>query len=448
MTKTKTAYACLACGYHHPKWVGRCPDCGEWGTFVEATAPSTHGAPAAPAPVPRPITQIDNVEFVPLPAGLPEVDRVLGGGFVAGSVTLVGGEPGIGKSTLLLQIAGAYAAQGQRVLYITAEESVHQITARAERLRALHDNLWVVAEGDLSSITRHVATVAPAFVVVDSIQTVSDANLTSAAGTVSQVRDSAHRLAALAKAVNFTLVLVGHVTKDGALAGPRVLEHLVDTVVSFEGDRHHALRLLRVLKHRFGATTELGVFEMRPEGLVEVSDPSRMFLADRAVDLPGSTLVPTIDGQRPFLVELQALVTGGSGRRSAQGLDAGRLGFLLAVLSERAGVQLADRDVYALAVGGVQALEPGADLALCLAIASATRSIGLPPNLAAYGEIGLGGELRRVAHHDERVNECLRLGIEALVLPRHAPPVPRSIRTIRAATVAEALQRVNLGALC
>ena len=449
MAKQRTVFMCLQCGQGSPQWGGRCNSCGEWNTLVEEVESAAASVSQHPSTLTRPqsISAVDSTRFVAVPTGLPEIDRVLGGGFVAGSVSLLGGEPGIGKSTLLLQIAGAYAARGQRVLYVSAEESLHQHQARAARTKALHDNLWAVAEGDVGAIAQHIEEMAPAFVVVDSIQAVADPQLSSTAGSVAQVRHCAHRLAAVAKARDVPLVLVGHVTKDGTLAGPRVLEHLVDTVLSFEGDRHHALRVLRAVKHRFGGTNELGVLEMQQLGLIPVPDPSRLFLADRAADIAGSVLVPIVDGHRPFLVEVQALVAhSNSGRRSAQGVDAGRLGFLLAVLRERAGVQLGERDVYALAVGGVDASEPGADLAVCLAVASAAAGVALPGTLAAYGEVGLGGELRRASHHEQRIGECLRLGIEGIVVPKHAPALPRSIRSIRVATVREAIDRVGLGA--
>jgi DNA repair protein RadA/Sms len=447
MAKSRTVFVCLVCGQGSPQWGGRCNACGEWNTLVEEVE-SAQASPAHPSTRARAqsIAEVDSTRVVSVPTTLPEIDRVLGGGFVAGSVSLLGSEPGIGKSTLLLQIAGAYAARGQRVLYVSAEESLHQVQSRAARVNVLHENMWAVAEGDVRAVAQHIDEIEPAFVVVDSIQAVADPEVSSTAGSVAQVRHCAHLLSGVAKSRDVALVLVGHVTKDGNLAGPRVLEHLVDTVLSFEGDRHHALRVLRAVKHRFGSTSELGVFEMQPQGLVAVPDPSRLFLADRAADIAGSVLVPVVDGHRPFLVEVQALVAhANGGRRSAQGVDAGRLGFLLAVLRERAGVQLGERDVYALAVGGVDASEPGADLAVCLAVASAAAGVALPGTLAAYGEVGLGGELRRASHHEQRVGECLRLGIEGIVIPKHAPALPRSIRSIRVATVREAIDRVGLG---
>jgi DNA repair protein RadA/Sms len=449
MAKPRTVFVCLVCGQGSPQWGGRCSACGEWNTLVEEVEAASAATPSHPSMRARPqsIASVDSARFIAVPTAMPEIDRVLGGGFVSGSVSLLGGEPGIGKSTLLLQIAGANASRGQRVLYVSAEESLHQLQARAARTNVLHDQMWAVAEGDVRAIAQHIDEIEPAFVVVDSIQAVADPELSSTAGSVAQVRHCAHLLAGVAKSRDVALVLVGHVTKDGSLAGPRVLEHLVDTVLSFEGDRHHALRVLRAVKHRFGSTNELGVFEMQTHGLVAVPDPSRLFLADRADDIAGSVLVPVVDGHRPFLVEVQALVAqSNSSRRSAQGVDGGRLGFLLAVLRERAGVLLGERDVYALAVGGVDASEPGADLAVCLAVASAAAGVALPGTLAAYGEVGLGGELRRASHHEQRIGECLRLGIEGIVIPKHAPVLPRSIKSIRVATVGEAIERVGLGA--
>jgi DNA repair protein RadA/Sms len=448
MARARTVFACADCGTTSPRWVGRCPGCGAWNTLVEEPVSPPSGAAAAiagPRSVARPIEAVDCTDAAPRAIGLPEVDRVLGGGIVPGSVSLLGGEPGIGKSTLLLQIAGAYAAQGRRVLYVSGEESATQVRDRAARLRVLHGELWVVAEGDVDVVAAHIAAVQPTLVVIDSIQMMADPALTSSAGSVGQVRECAAKLAGLAKRAGVAMVLVGHVTKDGSLAGPRVLEHLVDTVLSFEGDRHHALRVLRALKHRYGATDELGLFEMGERGLEPVPDPSRLFLADRAAGTPGSVLLPTVEGQRPFIVEVQALSTASPlNRRVAEGLDAGRLSFLLAVLNERIGLPTIGKDVYALAVGGVQVNEPAADLALCMALASAFTAQPIPAGVAAYGEVGLGGELRRVGHHDRRAAECVRMGIDTLVLPATAPSVPAGVTCYRVKTLREAFAVVDL----
>jgi DNA repair protein RadA/Sms len=462
MSKTRTCYRCTSCGQTEAKWAGRCSACGEWSTLVEEVVVDASGSGRgrgragggagavglAGADTPLPIDEVDSTEWQPAPIGIAEVDRVLGGGLVPGSVTLVGGEPGIGKSTLLLQIVHAAAAAGRRSLYVSAEESKQQVRLRAQRLGTLHRDLWLVSETNLSAIVDHIATVKPELVVVDSVQTIADLDLPSAPGTVVQVRECAHRLVQVAKAQGVAVLLVGHVTKEGALAGPRVLEHVVDTVLSFEGDRHHAFRVMRAVKHRFGATDELGVFEMGDGGLVAVPDPSSVFLADRARGVSGSMVVPTIDGHRPLLVEHQALVNHSTlvmPRRSAEGVDSGRLAFLLAVLSKRVAVDTSKHEVYALAVGGVQVHEPGADLALCCALWSAVHDKPLPDDLVACGEVGLGGELRRVGHLERRLGEAARLGFRRAVVPASAPDLPAGIEILRAGTLADALSLIGTG---
>ncbi len=384
------------------------------------------------------------------PTGVGELDRVLGSGLVPGSVTLLGGEPGIGKSTLLLQLLAAVAGTGVRCLLVSAEESAQQVRLRAERLGAsVAANLWVVSETELSALGAAVDDVGPGLLAVDSIQTVFDADVDSAPGSVVQVRHCAHRLVQLAKGRNLAAVLVGHVTKEGTLAGPRVLEHVVDTVLSFEGDRHHALRLLRAVKHRFGATGELGVFEMGEAGLVGVPDAGALFLADRRPGVPGSAVVPAVEGRRPLLVEVQALVARSKlavPRRSAEGVDAGRLALLAAVLQERAGVSLLERDVYAMAAGGVRVVEPAADLALALAVASARSAVALPADAVACGEVGLGGELRRPGQLERRLSEAARLGFRRAIIPSSAPDPPSGMGAIRAATLAEAVAVLGVAA--
>ena len=361
----------------------------------------------------------------PAPTGVEELDRVLGGGLVPGSVTLLGGEPGVGKSTLLLQVVGSMAAAGARCLLVSAEESGAQVRRRAERLQAARPGVWLVAETAIDGVRAAVDQVRPDVVVVDSIQTVWDPALESAPGSVAQVRGCAHELSQLAREGDRAVVLVGHVTKDGALAGPRVLEHLVDTVLAFEGDRHHALRMLRAVKHRFGPTGELGLFEMTDAGMQGLPDASGVFLGDRRHGSPGSVVFPAVEGHRPLLVEIQAL-TVASGlpapRRSVSGLDPGRLGLLLAVLDRRAGVVTGKDDVYLSAVGGVRVTEPGADLAVCLAVASARRALPVPQDVVVVGEVGLGGDVRQVAHTARRLAEAARLGFTWAVVPRSAPP--------------------------
>ncbi len=448
MAKVRSVFCCTDCGTGSPKWVGRCPGCGAWNTLVEEVAAASEGSvPLAHAERPTPIAEVLMDEWEAQSTGLPELDRVLGGGLVPGSVTLLGGEPGIGKSTLLLQVAAEWAA-GRRVLYVSAEESRQQVRLRADRLAALRPRIWLSAEAALPHIEAHVEEVDPHLLVIDSIQAVHDPQLGSAPGSVGQVRACAHRLVQQAKARGLATVLVGHVTKDGGLAGPRVLEHVVDTVLAFEGDRHHALRLLRAVKHRFGSTQELGLFEMGDAGLTGVPDASGLFLADRRHGVPGSVVVPTIEGHRPLLVELQALVANSSlpaPRRSAQGLDGGRLALLLAVLERRAGLTtLATSDVYALAVGGVKVVEPGADLGVALAVVSALTDRPLPAGLVACGEIGLAGELRQVGQTARRLAEAARLGFTYAIVPCSAPDPPPGISALRAATLAEAVDGLGL----
>ena len=402
-------------------------------------------ATAAARPVP--VGQVEMAAWASCPTGVPELDRVLGGGLVPGSVTLVGGEPGIGKSTLLLQVLASVAGQGRTALLVSAEESVQQVRLRAERLGALEPGLWLVAETSLAGITAAVEEVGPDVLVVDSIQTVADPEVASAPGTVSQVRECAARLVRLAKPRRMAVVLVGHVTKEGTLAGPRVLEHVVDTVLSFEGDRHHSLRLLRAVKHRFGPTGELGLFEMAGAGLVGVADPGRLFLADRQEGAPGSVVVPTMEGQRPLLVEVQALVTESQQkvpRRSAQGLDGRRLEVVAAVLTQRAGVDLRTYDVYASAVGGVRVAEPAGDLGLALAVASARHHHAVPPGLVACGEVGLAGELRQVGAAPRRLAEAARLGFRRALVPASAPAGPPGMELVRVATLVEALRYAGI----
>ncbi|MFP4513083.1 MAG: DNA repair protein RadA [Acidimicrobiales bacterium] len=448
MARSKTVYRCEECAGEAPQWAGRCPTCGAWNALVETSPTPRPTGPVIAGERSRaqPLGEVDPAEWSAQPTGVDELDRVLSGGLVPGSVTLIGGEPGIGKSTLVLQALASMADRAERVLYVSGEEAAQQVRLRAERLGALQPTLWFVAETRLDEVVRHIGEVGPSVVVVDSIQTLADAGVGSSAGSATQIRECAIHLVREAKQRGVAVVLVGHVTKEGELAGPRVLEHLVDTVLSFTGERHHALRLLRAVKHRFGSTDELGLFEMTEGGLMGLPDPSRLFLADRRPGVAGSVVVPTIEGHRPLLVELQALVTGdapGSPRRSAQGLDPGRLAFLLAVLEQRVGVPLARTDVYALAVGGVRIVEPAADLALALAVASAQLDRPVPPDLVVLGEVGLGGELRQVAQTGRRLAEAARLGFSRALVPDSAPDGPAGIHLVRAPTVAVAVERAT-----
>lgn len=452
MVRSRLVYRCDQCAAPHPKWSGRCTVCGEWNSLVEdldlpVTETSAVHANIASGARPELIGAVDAEGGQPRASGIAEVDRVLGGGLVRGSVTLVGGEPGIGKSTLLLQLL---ASVGTRSLYVTAEESAQQVRLRAERLGAVGPDLWLLSELSLPHIVRAVDEISPEIVVIDSIQTVADPDLGSTPGSVVQVRGCAHRLVQEAKRRAMSVILVGHVTKEGGLAGPRVLEHVVDTVLSFEGDRHHALRLLRAVKHRFGPTSELGLFQMEERGLVGVPDASRLFLADRRTGVPGSAVVPTIEGHRPLLVEVQALTNSVSGgvppRRSAQGVDAGRLSMLLAVLDRRARLSLADHEVYASAVGGIRLGEPAADLGVCLALASAAANVPLPADLVVCGEIGLAGEVRHVGHLQQRLAEAARLGFTRALVPSTTPDAPPGIDAQRVETLNDALSHVGLAA--
>lgn len=430
--KTKLAGRCEACGVETPKWVGRCPECGQWGSVVEIellpipVVGASRRAPAGPSSRPVPIAQVDPLAAQRRATGIGELDRVLGGGLVAGSVTLIGGEPGMGKSTLTLQALGAMAEAGASVLLVSAEESIEQVRLRAERLGALHPRVLVVAETSLPELLARVDEVRPNVLVVDSIQSIADPDSSGVPGSMSQVRDCAHSLVGVAKTRGLATVLVGHVTKEGTLAGPRVLEHVVDTVLHFEGDRHHSLRMLRALKHRFGPTDELGLFEMRSDGLRDVRDASAMLLTDRCIGLPGSVVAPMLDGSRPLLVEVQALVgrtVFPMPRRSAQAFDNGRLAMLVAIAQQRLRLEIGGFDVYASVAGGVRIEETGADLALLLAIASAHYGVAVPPDVVALGEVGLGGEVRSVGQAPRRLSEAARLGFRTAIVPASTPDI-------------------------
>jgi len=448
--RLRTVYVCSSCGAQHPKWAGQCTACGEWNTLVEDVV-STETAVVSKtvavsralnsATEPLPISDITHSESAATATGIAEFDRVLDGGLVPGSVTLVSGEPGIGKSTLLLQIASTWPG---RALYVSAEESAQQVRLRAKRLGANDDDTYLVSAMSLGDIVGAIDKVKPSLVVVDSVQTIADETIESAPGSVTQVRECSFRLVQEAKARNIAILLVGHVTKDGNIAGPRLLEHVVDTVVSFEGDRLHALRMVRAIKHRFGTTNELGLFEMTESGLVGVPDASNMLLADRQIGVAGSIVVPTIDGQRPMLVEVQALTTkvgtGFTPRRSAQGIESSRLAMLLAVLERRTGTAFASLEVYVSVVGGVRLNDPGSDLGFCLALTSAAHDQPVTPQLAAIGEVGLGGEVRHVTHLERRVREAERMGFSRILVPANAKPIDGGRATlVRIASVAEGI---------
>ncbi|MCY3850408.1 MAG: DNA repair protein RadA [Acidimicrobiaceae bacterium] len=463
MARTRTVHRCSACGASSPCWTGRCDSCGEWNTLSEESvqrdcssslslAPSVGhaagGAFGGPGNVALRIGDVADESAAVQATGLPELDRVLGGGLVAGSVTLLGGEPGIGKSTLLLQLAAKASEASRRALYVSGEESIGQIRMRADRLGATQSELWLVAATSLTEVLAHLDDVEPDLVIVDSVQTLQSPAHTSAPGSVVQVRECAHVLVQEAKRRGIAFLLVGHVTKEGALAGPRVLEHVVDTVLEFEGERHHELRLLRASKHRFGPTCEVGLMQMDESGLAPVGNPSGLFLADRVAQVSGSAVVPTVDGNRPLLVELQALVAPSSlatPRRSASGVDHGRLAMLLAVLERRVGLPLSSSEVYALAVGGAKVIDPGADAALALAVASSLTDRPLAEDLVVIGEVGLGGELRHVSHTNRRLAEASRMGFRRAIVPHASGGAPEGLTILRAPTLAAAVQLAEVG---
>jgi DNA repair protein RadA/Sms len=434
MAKDKSTYICNECGASTPRWLGKCPSCGAWNSLVETAAPAAGAgknrlsaaahAPLAPSSDVQALSAIEATDVARTPTGHDELDRVLGGGVVGGGVVLIGGDPGIGKSTLLLQALDSLQRQGLPTLYVTGEESGAQVALRARRLGITGSAVDVLAEIQLEKILATLAARQPAVVVIDSIQTLYSDQLTSAPGSVAQVRECAAHLTRAAKASGITIVLVGHVTKDGQLAGPRVLEHMVDTVLYFEGDTHSSFRLIRAIKNRFGAVNEIGVFAMTEKGLKGVSNPSAIFLSQHEQPVPGSCVLVTLEGTRPMLVEIQALVdTGGpSPRRLSVGLERDRLAMLLAVLHRHAGIACYDQDVFVNAVGGVRISEPAADLAAMLAITSSLRGKALPKGFIAFGEVGLAGEVRPAPRGQERLKEAAKLGFSVAVVPRANMP--------------------------
>ena len=426
MAKIKVAFVCQECGAQSPKWLGRCSDCGAWNSIVEERAPEGAAGDAhrfariGPAPGARLYSDVEIEQHPRISTGIGEFDRVLGGGIVPGSLVLLGGEPGIGKSTLLLQAAANLARSTGPVLYSSGEESEHQIKGRGERLGVADAPLYLLAETCLERILEEIARIRPALVIVDSIQTVFSLKFQSAPGSIGQVREAATALLFMAKGQNIPTLLVGHVTKDGGLAGPKALEHVVDTVLYFEGERHHSHRVVRAVKNRFGAVSELGVFEMTAEGLRAVPNPSRLFLAERPLNASGSAVLCSVEGSRPILVEVQALVstsTYGTARRMASGMDQQRLSLLLAVLEKRAGLHLSGDDVFVNIAGGVTVDEPAADLGVLAAIASSVRNRPIASTTAMFGEVGLAGEIRGTAQASLRVREAAQMGFRRCVMP-------------------------------
>jgi DNA repair protein RadA/Sms len=426
--RPSTFFVCEQCGAQSPKWLGRCGECGAWNSFVEERAQEAGGAPvgghryalAGAAGAARLYADIELERHPRLATGIDELDRVLGGGIVPGSLVLLGGEPGIGKSTLLLQAAANLAHSAGTVLYSSGEESEHQIKSRGERLMVGHAPLYLLAETCLERILEEIARIRPALVIVDSVQTVFSLKFQSAPGSIGQVREAATQLLFTAKGQNIPIFLVGHVTKDGSLAGPKALEHVVDTVLYFEGERHHSHRVVRAVKNRFGAVSELGVFEMTATGLRAVPNPSKLFLAERPANAPGSAVLCSVEGSRPILVEVQALVsssTYGTARRTASGIDQQRLSLLLAVLEKRAGLNLIGDDVFVNIAGGMTIDEPASDLGVVAAIASSVRNRAIPPTTAMFGEVGLAGEVRAITQAPLRVREAAQMGFRRCIMP-------------------------------
>lgn len=448
--KKKTVFVCQACGYDTSKWVGKCPGCGAWNTLVEETiAPESAegGLRLGLSDGAHPVA-VGEVAVEDMPrflTGSGELDRVLGGGVIPGSMVLIVGDPGVGKSSLTLRVAAEIARGGKRVLYVTGEESTRQVRMRADRLGAVADDLFVVSETNLERIASHVETLLPALLVIDSIQTIFRPDVTSAPGSVSQVRECSVELLRLAKTYGIAAFVVGHVTKDGTLAGPRVLEHIVDTVLYFEGERNAQFRVLRAVKNRFGSTNELGLFEMRDTGLLDVPDASKLFLSDREPD-SGTVVVPTVEGTRPLLVEIQSLVAETPympPRRTADSVDVKRIQLLLAVLEKRVKLPIGACDVYVKVAGGIKIDEPAADLGLCVAMASSFANRLVRPKAIVFGEVGLSGEVRAVSQADVRLKEAAKLGFRAAILPKKNADRLKGIQGVElfgAATLAEALR--------
>ncbi len=452
MKKNRTAFFCQNCGYESPKWLGKCPACNEWNAFVEeaagdAAAVAGYGAPSIPES-PLSIDAIEANEKERIPTDILEMDRVLGGGIVAGSAVLVGGDPGIGKSTLLLQILQKLAEKGRKVLYVSGEESVRQIKLRGLRIGADGKNLLVLVETALENILQHLQTLQPEVAVIDSIQTVYSATLGSAPGSVGQVRETAGRLILFAKKTGISVFLVGHVTKDGAIAGPKVLEHMVDTVLYFEGDSGHAYRIVRGMKNRFGPSNEIGVFEMRDSGLAEVLNPSAFFLSERPDAAVGSVVVPSMEGSRPILVEIQSLVCPsplGMPRRTSIGVDSNRVSLLVAVLDRVCGLHLTAHDIFLNVAGGIRVDEPAVDLGMVAAMASSFLDRAVRPGTVVFGEVGLTGEVRGIAQMMLRIREAARMGFSRCLLPRALSqeiPEDSGIELIRIRNLSELLDNL------
>jgi DNA repair protein RadA/Sms len=449
LARERPAFRCSECGWTVGKWVGRCGECQAWGTVLDASSPTVRTTSAGPVSAPaRPIADVDVEAARSRPTGVGELDRVLGGGLVPGSVVLLAGEPGVGKSTLLLDVAARFADSG-RALYVTAEETAAQVRLRADRIGALHDDLFLAAETDLAAVLGHVDDVKPDLLVVDSVQTVASAEVDGSPGNVSQIREVAAALIRVAKERGIATVLVGHVTKDGSIAGPRMLEHIVDVVLHFEGDRHSRLRMVRGVKNRFGPSDEVGCFDLADDGITGLVDPSGLFLSQQVEPVPGTCVTVTVEGKRPLVAEVQALLaasTLASPRRTTSGLDSGRVAMVLAVLQRRCKVNVGAADVYASTVGGVRLTEPATDLAVALALAGGAQNSPLATGLIAIGEVGLAGEIRRVTALSRRLAEAARLGFTHALVPPDPGRVPPGIETIEVADLGHALRVAFPGA--
>lgn len=453
MAKVKTQFLCSECGYVSPKFLGRCPNCGRWNTLVEErirepknerkSRVSFEGKSSKP----QLISEVKMHEELRVKTGMEELNRVLGGGVVDGSLVLIGGDPGIGKSTLLLQLSGQLSATDRDVLYVSGEESASQIKMRAERLQVNSERFYLYPETDMPNIRAVIEELHPQYVIIDSVQTMQEPDIDSAVGSVSQIREITAELMQIAKTNNITIFIVGHVTKGGAIAGPKILEHMVDTVLYFEGDLHHTYRILRAVKNRFGSTNELGIFEMREEGLREVANPSEIFLEERLQDANGSAIVVSMEGTRPILVEIQALITPtifGNAQRTASGLDRNRVSLIMAVLEKRANLTLQNQDAYLKAAGGVKLDEPAIDLAIAMSIVSSFKNQGTRPTDSFVGEIGLTGEIRRVNRIEQRVAEAQKLGFQRILIPKNNLKgwnPPKGIEVVGVTTITDAIRK-------
>ncbi|HEM3495968.1 DNA repair protein RadA [Streptococcus suis] len=451
IAKKKTTFVCQSCEYHSPKYLGRCPNCGSWSSFVEevevAEVKNERVSLTGEKTRPMKLNEVSSIQVARTKTNMEEFNRVLGGGVVPGSLVLIGGDPGIGKSTLLLQVSTQLSTIGT-VLYVSGEESAQQIKLRAERLGDIDSEFYLYAETNMQSIRTEIEKIQPAFLIIDSIQTIMSPDISSVQGSVSQVREVTNELMQIAKTNNIATFIVGHMTKEGTLAGPRTLEHMVDTVLYFEGERQHTFRILRAVKNRFGSTNEIGIFEMQSQGLVEVLNPSEVFLEERLDGATGSAIVVTMEGTRPILAEVQALVTPtmfGNAKRTTTGLDFNRASLIMAVLEKRAGLLLQNQDAYLKSAGGVKLDEPAIDLAVAVALASSYKDKPTNPQECFIGEIGLTGEIRRVNRIEQRINEAAKLGFTKVYAPKNSLTgikVPKEITVIGVTTIGEVLQKV------